>query len=99
MQLLNTADVFLTRGVLSLRNMIEWRIENHVKHLRWSFLVNVVNDFRPLVNFAKNRILFGRFLNMPLFYVGIRPLVRRNIVLEKGEKLCQVKKIIFSLVY
>ena len=35
------------------------RIQNPVKHLRWSFFVKIVNDWKPLTIFPKSSILDG----------------------------------------
>ena len=35
------------------------RIQNPVKHLRWSFFVKIVNDWKPLTIFPKSSIVDG----------------------------------------
>ena len=40
-----------------LRNRYQRRIQNPVKHLRWSFLAKIINGFQPLTIFAKSSTL------------------------------------------
>ena len=47
---------------LFFRTPLKWlllkrRIQGLVKHLRWSFFVNIINDLKPLTIFTKSSIL------------------------------------------
>ena len=49
---------------LFFRTPLKWllrqrRIQDLVKHLRWSFFVNIINDLKPLTIFTKSSILDG----------------------------------------
>ena len=88
-------------------NLYVWQIElvtsehrrtwNLVKHLRWSFFVKIVHDFKPLIIFTKSSILTRSWIRL------CRSSHLRGVLENRCSEICSqntwkipMKKFIFS---